>query len=295
MRLLVPLDGSTRAEYALGPAALLARGLGTDASVHLLRVVALTPTAMAETFPRDYERLVALAYEAAEDYLREVTLRPSLEGLHVACHVRAGPPEHSICAFAHEQADLVVISSHGRSGLLQLALGSVAEAIARTSTVPTLIFHVEDIAHTGATLPTPLVLLVALDGSPFAETALPPAMTVARALHAEIMLLRVIHSSTADARADRADIDAARGYLETVQHQIIAQGIAAQTSVAMGDPAFQILQVARRERHPADIVALTTHSRTGLDRVFLGSVAEQVLHTLHRPLLLVHPPEQSPT
>jgi nucleotide-binding universal stress UspA family protein len=167
----------------------------------------------------------------------------------------------------------------------------VAEAIVLTSTVPTFILHIEDLADPDLTLPTPLSLLVALDGSPSAEEALPLAVTIARALHGALLLLRVVHAPAPDARAD---IEAAREYLETVQHRIATHGIATQTCVAMGDPATQIVQVARCEQQPADIVAMTTQSHAGRERASLGTVTEQVLHTLHRPLLLVHPSEMRP-
>ncbi len=123
MRIVVPLDGSTTAEYALGPAATLARAQSEAGSVALIRVV----RGVVFPFQSELANPMEAAIEASQDYLREITLRPSLEGLKVEHYVITSGT--SVAKGLHEfsqrhQADFVVMSSRGRSGLAQTLLGS---------------------------------------------------------------------------------------------------------------------------------------------------------------------------
>src|SRR5579883_301733 len=146
MRILVPLDGSIRAEFAINTAAQLAHHAVPTGEIVLLRVVEFSPAAMAELLP-DYGTLINATLEASGDYLREIALRPSLAHItvkHRAC-LAEGSITATICAQAHDlRADLIVMSSSGRSGIAELALGSVAKDVARLAHIPTVILRVEE-------------------------------------------------------------------------------------------------------------------------------------------------------
>ena len=139
-RVLVPLDGSALAEYALAPACRIAEKFGSE--LLLLRVV--TPeralpglqhlTVWAGTAPAAPRTLM----DEAEAYLTRLSL-PTL-GVPIRTRVLAGaPPELIIATAAEGGADLIVMSTHGRAGLMRLLYGSVAEAVLRGATMPVLL------------------------------------------------------------------------------------------------------------------------------------------------------------
>ena len=137
--ILVPLDGSVLAESALTPAVELARDHG--ARLMLLRA------AEAHTFPMaDPTEAQVQAVRAAEEYLAGVRLRLRQEGGDdIESSVWYGPPAEAIVEAARfRRADLIVMSSHGRSGVGRLVLGSVAESVLRGSRVPILLIRPGD-------------------------------------------------------------------------------------------------------------------------------------------------------
>jgi len=199
---LVPLDGSSQAERALPIAVRIARASGS--SVALVRVVrapvefelGMTPPATWAPAARPEER------EEAAAYLEAIRLRDILAGMPTATVVYAGPPAQMILAAATSAgADLIVLTSHGRTGMARWLLGSVAAEVARESSVPVLVLRgsalgdtladalSEGAAGTGAAGAArqaaharPLSALVPLDGSLLAQDALRPALALLGAL-----------------------------------------------------------------------------------------------------------------
>ena len=141
-------------------------------------------------------------------------------------------------------------------------------------------------------------LLVTLDGSPRGESVIPYVSDIARAMGSELTLLRVVESASADwserGAIGKASADAtirslfaeqAESYLERVSVQLAAAGAKVRGVVRQGQPARQIVAVARELE--VDAIAMSTHSRRGINRLMFGSVAEQVLHETSLPVLLV--------
>jgi len=138
-RALVTLDGSMVAEAILPPFLQLAHPLGME--VALIRVVVPTvkpaaveevPVELGNTTP-SIERML----EEADAYLRAVAATPFFEGLRVITTVRSGEVPQEIIAAAREiGADVIAMTTHGRTGLKRLLFGSVAEAVLRMSDVP---------------------------------------------------------------------------------------------------------------------------------------------------------------
>lgn len=144
-------------------------------------------------------------------------------------------------------------------------------------------------------------ILVPLDGSELAEQVLPYAVSFAQGLDARIWLLHVIdpeslpplaeeHQVYLDQLQQNAEAHA-RAYLEHQANQLRRLGVASvMTSVQYGKPA-DVLAGYGEGVMAHDLIALSTHGRSGLSRLLLGSVADRVLHSTNTPLLVVRPRE----
>jgi nucleotide-binding universal stress UspA family protein len=177
-RILVPLDGSARAEYALPVAARLAHATG--GTLILLQVYQVMPS---EFVLSDYTAEAA----PATAYLAHITTREELAGITIETITLAGAVARTILdAVLEYQVDTMVLCSHGRSGPTRWALGSVAEKVARHAPVPVLVLRKPHDVFPGRRTGTerPLRTLVALDGSSFAEASLAPAAQMILALAA---------------------------------------------------------------------------------------------------------------
>jgi nucleotide-binding universal stress UspA family protein len=327
-RILIPLDGSERAQRAVPLAAQLARATGS--TVVLLHVIAppligptfLPPGGIAPVNP-------TIAQEGADAYLTSIASSPELAGLAVQPLVLIGTAGPTILeAIETQQADLVVLSSHGRTGRARWVLGSVAVHLTRQSPVSTLVLHASGSAPQNrlTDLVHPLRVLVTLDGSNVAEAALGPAVDLAIALGAarqpELHLLLVVDQFAAaiEAVPEVLVVGGAEGYLQRVAERLMREHPGALrvtwTVTASNDIAGSILAFAEPHQSPPtgtdhgapgasnagdkgfDLLVMATHGLTGFTRWALGSVTERVLSGTQRPLLIVRPrnitPQASP-
>ena len=124
-------------------------------------------------------------------------------------------------------------------------------------------------------------IMVPLDGSDLAQSALPHAVELARALEATLLLFYV-----RDPRS--GSVEAARRYLAFVRDEQAASGVPIEILVGEGHVAAAIIEAA--EQQQIDLIAMATHGRSGMQRVVYGSVAEQVLRSSSKPILLVRVP-----
>src|SRR5258708_16662231 len=231
--ILVPLDGSTRAERAIPGASGI--GLASRGSVILVRSVSTAIEFWPYMAPQPALTQMAntTALTGAEQYLSAVskTIQDDIPRETVALF---GPPAPTLLAAApSQQADLIVLCSHGYTGMTRWVLGSVAEKVARHSAVPVLILReggaVPAGPHPDAT--RPLRALVPLDGSVHAKSALEPAASLIAALASPtpgaLHLVRVVKPLTAEYEAknfkERVDgeqlLHKAKSYLSTtVEH-----------------------------------------------------------------------------
>ncbi len=289
MRILVPLDGSSLAEYSINQAARLARALTPPADVELLRVVSLTPDALASHVP-EYTNIVNLVVEACHDYLREIAMRPSLEDISVNKHVVVATNETGKVISMEARSlnvDMIMLASHGRTGLAKILLGSVAESIIQHADIPVLLLRVEDNEFSWQVHETPFRILVPLDGTPLSEEILPSVAAIARAFEARVRLLRILPNPTGD--YDQAMLTGAQTYLTEIAAHLRRQGVETDLSYAIGEPAAEIIRVAQSTDQGSDMVAMVTHGRQGIDHLMHGSIATAVISALHQPLLIYHP------
>lgn len=137
-------------------------------------------------------------------------------------------------------------------------------------------------------------VIVPLDGSPVAEAILPFITEIAGPLDLEVVLLRVVPPQTPEViEASRhvvvedvpARLEEARQYLRPLRDGLERRGVRADLAVRRGDPVTEILDGARTAE--ADLIAMTTHGRSGLSRLLFGSVAEAVLRQAEIPVFLM--------
>lgn len=322
-RILVPLDGSARAERALPVAARLARSAGGTV---LLTSVANPMPVVATPFevPHDLKSYVEGEIEAAKEYLAQVNRRPELTGVDTEVVASIGRPvaEELVELARVHHTDVIVMCSHGRGGLARWALGSVAQHVVRCAPVPVLVLKDNGSTLVDAKADGPVQsirVLVPLDGSPLAERAIAPAAQLAAALAAPseaiVHLLHVIEYPVVvypaftpavfppeGTREHHRLQDQANAYLHRVAQRFAEPPLNAlrvqvvRSVVFDEDAATAIAACAARTAGDAadrtvsaDLIAMATHGRTGIARMTMGSVTERVLQATKRPLFVIRP------
>ncbi len=275
-RIVIPLDGSATAERVLSQAARLLRR--HDSEILLVRAV-FVPPSLARI---DTAKLQAAEVKAAEDYLEETSERLRLQGIRAKTKIVNGPAADAILDAAHaEKGTLIALATHGRTGLGRWMLGSVAEKIVRASDLPVLLLHSFRPESKGPPVPvgdglTPFRrIVVPMDGSRNAEAILPAAEQFASLFESEVLIVHVAPAGEPEAGPE----------LEATVARLSKAGLKAKSLRLEGDPAGRILDAAESES--ADLIAMTTHGRSGVSRWILGSVTERVLRASTIPLLIV--------
>jgi nucleotide-binding universal stress UspA family protein len=317
-RILVPLDGSERAEQAIPVAVSIARA--THGSVILMQVAPRPGELyLLSVEPVDVAEDVMVAKrDEIKHYLTQLATSEALDGVGAFTQVVDGAPAEAILAVARSQdADLIVMCSHGHTGFKRWVLGSVTQKVAWHSTIPVLVLR-ESGDHKLTSLSQnvghPMRALVALDGTPFTESVVMPAAQLVAACSApargELHLIHLVKlPEEKDAMAyqwlgigndlKQASLHNADRYLKSVKERLILE-IPAELAVDITwsvevckDVAESLLKIAQGEgtgtHTPSDLIALTTHGGSGLYRWMKGSVAERVLNSTTMPLLIVHP------
>ena len=248
----------------------------------------------------DHGALLARQARAAVELL---TVRPSyvdadrvadhLEGIAEAHGIEAGirvddgDPAATIAEIASHPGNLLVMASHGRRPLAELALGSVSAQVVRTCRRPVVLIG----PRCGPAPEAYTSLIVALDGSELSEAILPVAITWSRHLDLTPWIFQVLPARVPLEVGDpAADLQEA-AYVHHVADTLSLEGIKAGWDTAHDrHPATAITHFA--EAHGPAIVALTTHGRSGLDHLLMGSVALATTHEATCPVLVHHPRHQ---
>lgn len=279
--ILVPLDGSERAERALPVASRVARATGSSlllARVNpILSPAAMLPAEGAYVAPDVYQQLVDDEDQLAREYLehqaaillqQQVVVRTrTLRGDAAGCLIDLEPSE---------QVGLVIMTTHGRTGLARVALGSVADRLVRGGHVPVLLLRSLAPAGNSERLDR---ALVALDGSRRAEQALDACDQLVGSVLRHVELVEVVGAGAGAAEQE---------YLESIRARLATEYAARQctlsTVVLTGEPAEQLGQRAESD---GELIILATHGRSGVARWALGSVADRMLRTTTASVLLV--------
>jgi nucleotide-binding universal stress UspA family protein len=286
-KILVPLDGSPLGENTLVYAAELAIALGSE-----VQMVCATARHDEET-----NRMCCLYLQKlAEQMYTQV--KQGNPGANVKTVVVNGEAADALLGFAvKEEIGLIILSSHGHSGIMPWSMGSTANKVVQRSQVPILLVKPDGTQKRKAGLFRKI--LVPLDGSPMGETALPYVLKIATALKSEVIFLLVVetvqHVHTIGGRDTIIFHDQvieqlkkeATSYLESAAGKI-GNNIKIQTILKVGDAAQEIIKVAAEEK--VDITAMSSHGKSGITRWVLGSVTNKILQAGKTPLLLVRPP-----
>jgi nucleotide-binding universal stress UspA family protein len=295
-KILLPLDGSSTAERALPFARLLASTMKIP--LELLEVVDVSAASahLAAEKARYLDALIAEGERVSMEHLKDVAA--GLPGLKVSCTVERGNPADVIIErAAQDKHTLIAMATHGRSGVARWMMGSVAEKVLRGSTNPLFLVRADEDAKTDG--PTTMKsVIVPLDGSKLAESALPTVVEVAKPLQLEVVLCRAYElppSAYYGREGDLPDYDRMLSEFKTEVEDYLAKkteslklaGLAKVSWVALqGSSAEEIIGYARN--HPDGLIAMCTHGRSGVSRWVLGSVTEKVVRHSGEPVLVVH-------
>ena len=291
-RILVPLDGSPMGDRVLPYVRNLGKKL--DAKVELFRVFDPEPEFF---YPEPFE--FQDRHAASKHYREEVmtsmgVAKTHLEAAGVAAtavlhgpekeetggeevgHTSGSAAEHIVLEAEKDPDTLIVMSTHGRSGVSRWVMGSVTDKVLHAVKTPLMIIRTEDndavldgsIGH----------IIVPLDGSPLAEKILPHAVALAKAMEAKLCLLRVTSDGDIDAYEHHA--------MERLAERIRGQGVRSVEGVVLhGDPSTAI--VGLTHEYPDAVVAMTTHGRSGMGRWLMGSVADRVVRHAAGPVMVL--------
>jgi len=302
-KILVPVDGSKRAEAVFGQLPLLLAWPQTE--VLVLRA-AYVPTALRGA---DHTSLLAERAAEARTYVEKLAHRLRQSGIRVRTLVREQYPAGAILdAASTEGASLVTMSSHGCSGTNQWMFGSVALKVLQASHVPVLVMPSFELGVDGESAPRghlpfrPRRILLPTDGSRLSLAVVPMAGELARKFGAEVLTLHVHDDRVPEAAAvAMASLEAGRIYRAGVEEghdrnadpavaacdSFVPMRVRSSAVHAAGDPASRILEVSRDWN--ADLIAMATHGSDGGILWSFGSVTRKVLCASHLPMLVVRP------
>jgi nucleotide-binding universal stress UspA family protein len=278
LKALIPLDGTRLSESAYELLPLLKR-LG----VQDVRLISVWESAWEESETGAKQHEFGEATEKGrtylEAYLKQQAEKVAAAGFAVETEVRVGRASGEVLE-ACKDVDIVLIATHGRTGVARWWLGSVADIVIREAGCPVLVIG-PNVSQ--ALSPQVKRILLPLDGSAEAEEALPVATWIAGLTGAELDVVRCL-SLTPVAydpgmgvySADLIDSmeEAVRSYLTEVNTRLA--GKKATTSMLIGGPGEMLYQ--HLEERPADLVVMTSHGRSGVRRAALGSVTDRLLH-----------------
>ena len=288
--ILLALDGSELSEGALPYAVALAKALGAD--LLLTTVWEGADTEAAAAFPAMVVEIEQKATEYFTAYLERV--KAGLSGVQAEAVLRNGDAAEEIVKTAEERgARLLVIATHGRSGIGRWLYGSTASRLLREATLPVVAVGPHALERRAVQVQVRHIM-VPLDGSELAEAALPVAQSVARAAGAKVSLVRGVRWAAMaypytlpDAYLPQIDEEleaGAKAYLKRKREAI--EGVEVDAFVVRGSIADGLIEFV--EKQSVDLVVMTTHARSGLKRAALGSVADRMLQG-PTPVMLVPP------
>lgn len=294
-KILVALDESSVAEQVLPYARFLARRLTLP--IELVTAVDFAGIASSASHEvRKFDTLLDDIRSATEAYLERIS--KTFPEIAITHSVRIGKPADIIIDKANqEKGTLIMMATHGRSGLSRWLLGSVAEKVLRSTTNPLLLVRAgEGGKHNGEVKFERIV--VPLDTSALAETALSDATDLAKKLnlpitvaHAYLAPLSAYYSAGDQYNPHYKSLATqlkgeARKYLESKVEELKRNGVEKVSSVFLeGSPAEEIIALTRRE--PNSLLAICAHGRSGVQRWLLGSVTEKVVRHTEDPLLII--------
>jgi nucleotide-binding universal stress UspA family protein len=285
---LVPTDFSVESLKALGYATALVRKFG--AKLHIVHVSEVDFAIPGDAQPGRYPQL-------SDTEVKDQLEARTGETIEAAIHGRTGRTFDQICRFAREiNADLIVISTHGRTGLKRLFLGSNAERVVQHSSSPVLVVRQSEreFVADGKELLIQRIL-VPTDFSESSREALEYAVEFGRQFGARLVLFhsfivpQLITAEPYGPQSARLAPELARFAVEDQMREFVKgfdfSGADFETQIVTGPAAEEIRDYAEKEK--MDLIITSTHGRTGFMHVLIGSVAEHIVRYAHSPVLVV--------
>lgn len=287
-KMLVPLDGSSAAEIVLPYVEEIATKLSTE----------ITLVSVSESSATDVDNLYRSYLEhIARQVKHQLKDWGAKEELKVHTGVLLGKPDGEILRFADEHdVGLIAMAGRSSSGQGPSLLGNIAASVLRTTSKPLLLIRVP--ASSDALQQKRLVkrILVPLDGSSVGEAAIACTEAMARAFGAEVVLIQIMEPvitwagfegsvSYATPQDEESRKAAAMAYLASVGKPLKESGISTSIAVGFGSSADQIIDYA--EANAIDLIAMSSHGRSGIGRWVFGSVTSKVLRAGDTPVLVV--------
>ncbi|WP_342824528.1 universal stress protein [Candidatus Lucifugimonas marina] len=316
-KILVPLDGSEHSRKIVGWATGLAGAL--EAEVTLLSVIDPEEIEILEATTREIGEVtedgttkkairtpsdvIDDAISQAESDLQVEAEKIRSKGVVAKISVGAGSPAEVIVSEAHaREIDVIAMATRRESALARGVLGSVTDRVLHSTSTPLFTLYPGEIHDFDDTSGGPAKVIVPLDGSALSESAIQPAIEIAKASNAEIVFMEVlrlpffgvgvagIEYGGGDYAGDFG-IDQQKkeitDYLSEFVANAKASGLAASASVRSGSPSQQIVEEASETEN--SIVVMGSHGSGGLKRWVVGSVADKVIRSAGRPVLVIPP------
>ena len=291
-QILVPTDFSENAQHAVDYAIELAKQC--SAKLHLLHTPVIPTYLLMDLSYSPGPEAVTRILNDSQESLDKQAATIAASGVEHFTAIREGTVHEVIRDYAKEHnVDLVVVGTHGRSGVAKLMYGSVTERVIKTVHTPIIVVPPQD----GKTPPSSVV--VSYDFSGPAKRA----AEVAQAIHCMVPgPVHLVHSYL-DVWGEYTDRGAVVGEAAEKRREALRLGLQEmleadakelfpddakdiQTHLVTGDPAEGILKVA--EDVGATLVCAGTTGKSGIERLLIGSVARRLLHDCKVPLLLTH-------
>ena len=296
-RILVPVDGSNYSDKAVSLAMRLAREHGAE----IMFCNAIDYAGIASETAMAGAVDLAGTFASLDDGAKELLLSASARALAASCRCKAyrleGRAAAAIVTFAIEaEVDAIVMGTRGLGGLPHLLLGSTAEGVLRTATVPVFVVHANSRLAPAEATTAFTTIAVAIDDSEPSDAASAYAVELAAGTGSKLLFTSVIDAEALhdqmlrygpNAAAIRSEWESeASALVDIAARQAAAAGVkSTQTVVAFGNPSEEIL--ASADRANADLLAIGTHGRRGLRRLLIGSVAENVVRRGSIPIVVV--------
>jgi len=247
------------------------------------------------------EHAAAVAAQKIRQVQEELSSGKAVKAVDVRGELAIGYPPEEILRYAEKnKVDIILMTTHGHSGILRWAMGSVADKVLRASRIPVCLARVDGADGITAEKWVTRAIIVPLDGSDLAEAVLPHVRALARQCDAEleeVVLLRVCEYPFVAVEYPEEDWtryvnwaienckNVSEQYLAGVKRRLQCTGLNVRTKVLTGEAADTIIGYAKE--NPLNLIVMSTHGYSGVGRWVFGSVADKILHGVSSPVFLV--------
>ena len=294
-RILVPLDGSELAQLAIPFAEKIAGCLGSR--IMFIYVSESSEDSHNPEHQLYLQRITKVAKADVKKYIDKLRRKR----IKVESAILLGDPASEIVDYAQkEDVSLIIMSTHGHSGIKRWALGSVADRVLRGTEKPLVLVRAKQVSPDTIQESIFGKIIVTLDGSKESEAVIPYIEELACGVEAKVVLLHVIEPSYRfyaaggfkyqgySEKKKKSMKTFYDNYLEGIATSLGRRGIDAKYQVKFGEVTEVIINFA--DERDADFIAMTTHGRSGIKRWALGSTADKVLQSGNTSLFLVKTP-----